>query len=407
MQKYTEIPSSTTLADSLPMILNNDKSVISCHSGSAFPSTDLQVGMLCYRTDEKKLYILVDSSAGTWKTVTEAFGDNYLLAGTNGTAIDYSKKNLDSWMDMPTGFYQGTHMINAPKGDINWRVLQFREDNSSGWATQLAFSANTRSVCVRFEMGGSWSDWYDLAMSKEGAISEGLNSDLLRGLHPSNEHGQISINNGTLNKGLNAEMLSGMHASNAAYSIPISNTELNEGLNADTVHGHKAGNDKGNIPLNNTKLNVGLNAEMLNGVKIDRVLNLNSADFIDRSFGVRELSVDVMSVKNFTARIYDASKHDVITQNGPWRTNNLVEDPWNEKRSDWTRSYGDYVYNPVDNYWMETKPAISAGTYPLYTLLQKLVNLSHEHKVHHNKVWSSTNCNCKCNCDCRCGDDGR
>ena len=44
MQNYTEIPSSTTLSDSLSQILNNDKTALSLSSGTAFPTVNLQLG---------------------------------------------------------------------------------------------------------------------------------------------------------------------------------------------------------------------------------------------------------------------------------------------------------------------------------------------------------------------------
>ncbi len=51
MQNYTEIPSSTTLSDSLSQILNNDKTALSLSSGTSFPTVNLQQGMPCFRTD--------------------------------------------------------------------------------------------------------------------------------------------------------------------------------------------------------------------------------------------------------------------------------------------------------------------------------------------------------------------
>ena len=56
MQKYTEIDENKTLGESRELLLNNDKTAISCNAGTAFPATNLQVGMLCFRTDLKKLY---------------------------------------------------------------------------------------------------------------------------------------------------------------------------------------------------------------------------------------------------------------------------------------------------------------------------------------------------------------
>ena len=70
MQSYTEIASTETLANSLSMILNNDKTAISCSAGTAFPTTNLQVGMFCFRTDQFKLYQLKDTTP-TWVLIAD------------------------------------------------------------------------------------------------------------------------------------------------------------------------------------------------------------------------------------------------------------------------------------------------------------------------------------------------
>lgn len=65
MQKYTEIDENKTLRESRELLLNNDKTAISCSSGPAFPTINLQPGMLCFRTDEQKLYQL-NADGETW-----------------------------------------------------------------------------------------------------------------------------------------------------------------------------------------------------------------------------------------------------------------------------------------------------------------------------------------------------
>jgi hypothetical protein len=72
MQNYTEIPSSQTLKNSLAPILNNDKTIMSCSSGATFPTVNLQIGMICYRTDQGKLYLLHETSpAVNWVFVAD------------------------------------------------------------------------------------------------------------------------------------------------------------------------------------------------------------------------------------------------------------------------------------------------------------------------------------------------
>lgn len=71
MQNFTDIPSSRTLSDSLIEILNNDKTAISCNSGTTFPTTNLQIGMLCFRTDQLKLYQLIGTNPDNWRFIMD------------------------------------------------------------------------------------------------------------------------------------------------------------------------------------------------------------------------------------------------------------------------------------------------------------------------------------------------
>ena len=92
MQSYTEISSSETLANSLTELLNNDKTALSCSSGTAYPTTNLQVGMLCLRTDLKQLFQLLDTTP-TWKLIadlshTPAFADALTSSGSTFTLVD-------------------------------------------------------------------------------------------------------------------------------------------------------------------------------------------------------------------------------------------------------------------------------------------------------------------------------
>jgi hypothetical protein len=102
MQNYTEIPSSTTLSDSLSQILNNDKTALSLSSGTSFPTVNLQQGMPCFRTDEQKLYILTVVSPATWKMVIDLsatvgkVANADLLDGIDSTGFATAGHNHDS-----------------------------------------------------------------------------------------------------------------------------------------------------------------------------------------------------------------------------------------------------------------------------------------------------------------------
>lgn len=304
MQRYTEIPSSQTLADSLPLILNNDKTTMSCSSGTAFPTVDIQQGMLCFRTDEKKLYQLVDPATPEWRCIADASGDARLLDGGFGNAINYEKKNLNDWNSMPTGFYEGSNMLNAPSGDTYWRVIQIRQGNSDGYSSQIAFGANGGKVCTRYQRGGIWSNWQDLYTGADGKVVSNLNADKVDDREPGHESGNIPINDGTLNKFLNADKLDGYDAGNGSGNIPVSNGILNTGLNADLLDGMQSGNESGNIPINNGKLNTNLNAEMLGGFRATDFVKMGGSS---SSGGSGDVELGNIVAGNITATTLSAT----------------------------------------------------------------------------------------------------
>ncbi len=68
MQQFVSIGSGEKLTDSRQEIVNNDLTVMSCNSGTSFPTTNLEVGMFCFRTDLNQLFQLEDLTP-TWKMV--------------------------------------------------------------------------------------------------------------------------------------------------------------------------------------------------------------------------------------------------------------------------------------------------------------------------------------------------
>ena len=394
MQRYTEIPSSKTLAESLPLILNNDKTGMSCSSGTAFPTTNLIDGMLCHRTDQKKLYQLVDTANKTWRVVADLSGDARNLDGGAGNAIAYDKRNLNTWADMPTGFYEGSNMLNAPTGDTYWRVIQIRQGNSNGYSTQLAFGANSGKMCVRYQKGGQWSAWVNVYTGTDGKVVTGLNADKVDGKEPGNASGQIPLNNSTLNVNLNADMVDGKHVGNASGQIPLNDGRLMSGLNADRVDGYHAGNASGQISLNNGKLNKNLNAELLNGMRGSDFVSKNSAQDVA---GINTLTVNNINI-NGVANISNTNRRRYNGSSIPRRS--LVGNKITSG-SDFSSASGSGNIT-THEYRLWTEPNIGTGDYTIYDCLQALIANSHRHRI--EDVTVKYNCNCNCRCDC--SDDG-
>lgn len=97
MQNFTEFSSNDYLNVGIPKLYDDIVTVLSQSSGTAFPTTNLEVGMVCYRTDQRKAYRLTAMNDGSpvWK-VCEAddYEPGYAEFDKNGNSITetYSKK---------------------------------------------------------------------------------------------------------------------------------------------------------------------------------------------------------------------------------------------------------------------------------------------------------------------------
>lgn len=95
MQSYTEISDATTLQNSRTPLLNNDKTAISCNEGTTFPTTNLLLGMECYRSDQKKQYKLIDVATPIWKLTHD-----YNKTATDKEYVDQQDGSLQDAVDL-------------------------------------------------------------------------------------------------------------------------------------------------------------------------------------------------------------------------------------------------------------------------------------------------------------------
>lgn len=90
-QNWQNIAATTRLQDSLTPILDRDEAARSCYSGTSFPSTDLVLGMLCYRTDQSpnRLYQLKQiTPVVIWEPIIDQqAGDARYLTLSGGTVV--------------------------------------------------------------------------------------------------------------------------------------------------------------------------------------------------------------------------------------------------------------------------------------------------------------------------------
>lgn len=87
MEQFKLLEGTDTLKDSREILNNNLLSVRSLSSGTAFPTDNLSEGMLCYRTDLKKLYQY--QADGSWSAdITMSISGNANTANSAGTATN-------------------------------------------------------------------------------------------------------------------------------------------------------------------------------------------------------------------------------------------------------------------------------------------------------------------------------
>lgn len=259
MQSYTEIPSSQSLQSSLALLLNNDKTALSCSSGSAFPTSNLQVGMLCFRTDQNKLYILKDATP-TWMSLLD-------LNTTGGSAAAVAEAAYSLFLRNNGAANEGGEMRlqkaasgSTLTGDLTIDLYQnqLRIYDSAGTNKGFYIDLATGAAGVATKI------WH----SENDGASSGLDADLLDGMQTSSsgdrwgvvpfvaadgvmEVGkiidfhetdadtsdytnrltsagtgvlqlngqQIPVNSGTAQTNLNADMVDGYHASSFVRSV--------------------------------------------------------------------------------------------------------------------------------------------------------------------------------------------
>lgn len=164
-QTYNIIPPETPLANSLQPLLDRDDAAASCFSGTAFPSSNLLLGMLCFRTDQLRLHQLVSLSPVTWRLVYDLssgsavapFANSIAWSGVTGrptTIAGYGISDaLNKTGDTATGkisfvaSQSGAASLAIPHGAAPSAPV-----NGDLWSTTAALFAqingNTRTISV-------------------------------------------------------------------------------------------------------------------------------------------------------------------------------------------------------------------------------------------------------------------
>lgn len=101
MEQFSLLTGDQTLKSSREPLNNALLTVRSLSAGDAFPTTNLSVGMLCYRTDLARLYQLADEATQTWTDKLSAD-----IAGTAAAANSVAWTNITA---KPTDYPPASH----------------------------------------------------------------------------------------------------------------------------------------------------------------------------------------------------------------------------------------------------------------------------------------------------------
>lgn len=178
-QSFPAITATTKLQDSLQPILDRDTSARSSNSGTAFPTTDLELGMLCYRTDQGALYVLKQiTPTVTWEPLLQSTGAGSiylpLAGGTLAGSISLTATGAERQIRFVTGAGNNTTYLFGRPAD-NVIGLYNQQNTTSVW--EYAPASNTFNVAAtNFTKGGN-TVWH---AANDGAGS-GLDADLLDG----------------------------------------------------------------------------------------------------------------------------------------------------------------------------------------------------------------------------------
>lgn len=204
MQEWPDIPETDTLVESRPDILTRDRTVKSNHSGTSFPTQDLEVGMTCYRTDQRKLFLLLDL-APNWKLIAD-LNKTYVASEDIGTTFQPRSSILDA-MSAVTG-------SGLVQRDTSGSFLTLAVTAVAVSFLTAASAASMRSVlglgtaATKNEGAGSTLD-ADKLDGQEGAFylnPANLSTVVPNAKLPSNAHGSRTVSTGTPTGGADGDI---------------------------------------------------------------------------------------------------------------------------------------------------------------------------------------------------------
>lgn len=274
MQEYNELVTTDACNTYLEKADKNIQSVASTFSGTAFPTTNLKVGMQCMRTDDSNnIYKLTSTSPVTWELVpSKSYVDNAVSTGvksiTNFKGATSTAAGAAGLVPAPDKGTQTDYYLSA---DGTWKKVQQRSVKEvidivhpvgSIWETTTTDDPNilwAGTTWVKMDAGrvlvaaGSYTEsgttyTYNLG-DTGGEAKHQLSTDELanHGHAVSISHADLQgsltyTNDNSLTGGMNTGV-SGIISKRTAwghYGGPASADGITAGIDINASHGHNA-----------------------------------------------------------------------------------------------------------------------------------------------------------------------
>lgn len=181
MQNFQNIPETQTLSSSREMLLNNEKTIMSLHSGTVFPTSNIEVGMLCYRTDQGAIYQLTSVGPSVWKLLLRV--GNKIPFQHDQTLT--SDGNMNNYVTAGSYAIPKTGLSNHPFGTAitDDQIIVVYERDVSVFQMIVTTGGTSAGMWVRAGVGSTkvWTAWTKVWTQANDGATSGLDADLLDG----------------------------------------------------------------------------------------------------------------------------------------------------------------------------------------------------------------------------------
>ncbi|MDL2284413.1 hypothetical protein LJC19_04645 [Oxalobacter sp. OttesenSCG-928-P03] len=225
MQGYKDIPETRNVGESRADILNNILTVMSNSSGTAFPTTNLQVGMNCWRTDQRKMYVLdAITPIVKWELAFDASSNQADAVVSKGTLTSALNFNATQYLrggvwEIALSNWNGCSA--APTG-LGSRGTLISIVAASG-RNHIYIDAATGIAMQRSYLGTAWGSWFRY-------MTIGEDSTML--IYPMTISGTVNAIVGT---GANAPVTELADGITVSIRVPGRNTNPNPTFKADAT----------------------------------------------------------------------------------------------------------------------------------------------------------------------------